>query len=227
MKPQVPWLRVFVEGVVIVGSILLAFAIDAWWEERQDRSVEEALLTGLIEDLRRDSADYAGFARVHDDRVRAADFLLALGGERASASAGPTVAITEMTAGQAFRLIGRFARLETVRVSYDQITAAGISDVMSDPELRRMIARYYAAAEDADDVNDFQDAVSQRLELGLREFGYVTADGDGIPAGVLSDDRLRADIRTVRNASRGASARGTRRLQLATDLIRAIEESTR
>ncbi len=26
MKPQIPWLRVFVEGVVIVGSILLAFA---------------------------------------------------------------------------------------------------------------------------------------------------------------------------------------------------------
>ena len=29
MKPQIPWLRVFVEGVVIVGSILLAFGIDA------------------------------------------------------------------------------------------------------------------------------------------------------------------------------------------------------
>ncbi len=25
MKPQIPWLRVFVEGVVCVGSILLAF----------------------------------------------------------------------------------------------------------------------------------------------------------------------------------------------------------
>ena len=29
---QIPWLRVFVEGVVSVGSILLAFGIDAWWE---------------------------------------------------------------------------------------------------------------------------------------------------------------------------------------------------
>ena len=27
MKPQIPWLRVFVEGVVIVGSILLAFGL--------------------------------------------------------------------------------------------------------------------------------------------------------------------------------------------------------
>jgi hypothetical protein len=39
---QIPWLRVFVEGVVIVGSILLAFGIDAWWEERQE-GVEELL----------------------------------------------------------------------------------------------------------------------------------------------------------------------------------------
>jgi len=28
---QVPWLRVFAEGVMIVGSILLAFSIDAAW----------------------------------------------------------------------------------------------------------------------------------------------------------------------------------------------------
>ena len=32
VKPQIPWLRVFIEGVVIVGSILLAFGVDAWWE---------------------------------------------------------------------------------------------------------------------------------------------------------------------------------------------------
>ncbi len=29
LKAQIPWLRVFVEGVVIVGSILLAFGIEA------------------------------------------------------------------------------------------------------------------------------------------------------------------------------------------------------
>ena len=32
MTRQIPWLRAFVEGVVIVGSILLAFGIDACWE---------------------------------------------------------------------------------------------------------------------------------------------------------------------------------------------------
>ena len=43
-KPQIPWLRVFVEGVVIVGSILLAFGIDAWWDGRKAKVLEQELL---------------------------------------------------------------------------------------------------------------------------------------------------------------------------------------
>ena len=37
---NIPWKRLSVEAVAIVGSILLAFAIDAWWEERLDRQME-------------------------------------------------------------------------------------------------------------------------------------------------------------------------------------------
>ena len=38
MTRPIPWLRVFVEGVVIVGSILLAFGIDAWWDDVEGRA---------------------------------------------------------------------------------------------------------------------------------------------------------------------------------------------
>jgi TRAP-type C4-dicarboxylate transport system permease small subunit len=35
---QIPWMRVFVEGLVIVFSILMAFWGDAWWDrKRRDR----------------------------------------------------------------------------------------------------------------------------------------------------------------------------------------------
>jgi hypothetical protein len=36
----IAWRRVTLEGAVIVISILLAFAIDAWWEERNAREAE-------------------------------------------------------------------------------------------------------------------------------------------------------------------------------------------
>ncbi len=48
LTTNIPWLRVFVEGVVIVGSILLAFGIDAWWEERSDAALEQRLLISLL-----------------------------------------------------------------------------------------------------------------------------------------------------------------------------------
>jgi hypothetical protein len=48
---QIPWARVLVEGVVIVASILLAFGIDAWWSERQERIEERDILTGLKADF--------------------------------------------------------------------------------------------------------------------------------------------------------------------------------
>jgi len=35
-----PLLRYAAEAAAIVASILLAFTIDAWWEERQERELE-------------------------------------------------------------------------------------------------------------------------------------------------------------------------------------------
>jgi hypothetical protein len=43
----VPWKRVTVEAVAIVGSILLAFAIDAWWVDRQRLIEERSVLLSL------------------------------------------------------------------------------------------------------------------------------------------------------------------------------------
>lgn len=50
---QIPWRRLCVEGAAIVVSILLAFWIDAWWSEREDKNEERALLVALGSDLRK------------------------------------------------------------------------------------------------------------------------------------------------------------------------------
>lgn len=39
--------RIAIEIVTIVASILLAFSIDAWWDERQERTEETEILIGL------------------------------------------------------------------------------------------------------------------------------------------------------------------------------------
>ncbi len=54
---NIPWKRIAVEAVAIVGSILLAFAIDAWWQNRTERIIEINYLQALQDDLIR-SLDY-------------------------------------------------------------------------------------------------------------------------------------------------------------------------
>ena len=57
MKPQIPWLRVFVEGVVIVGESLRAFGIQAAWDELQERVEEQEILAHLEADMVNNRAD--------------------------------------------------------------------------------------------------------------------------------------------------------------------------
>jgi hypothetical protein len=83
LKPQIPWLRVFVEGVVIVGSILLAFGLQAWWEGRQENTEAVEMLLGLQADFdghrsvfERSLGNYVGIQadlRILMDPVRAAE----------------------------------------------------------------------------------------------------------------------------------------------------------
>ena len=48
---SLPWKRIAAEGATIVISIILAFAIDAWWDERQERRDELEVLNRLQAEL--------------------------------------------------------------------------------------------------------------------------------------------------------------------------------
>lgn len=46
-RVNLSWARILAEGSAILVSILLAFGIQAWWEERQERATETDLLSRL------------------------------------------------------------------------------------------------------------------------------------------------------------------------------------
>ena len=48
---KISWLRLTVESVAIVASILLAFGIDAWWSDHQQREEEQLILGALLEEF--------------------------------------------------------------------------------------------------------------------------------------------------------------------------------
>ena len=48
----VPWsARLLAEGVVVVGSILIAFALDAWWDNRREAASLHEALQGISREL--------------------------------------------------------------------------------------------------------------------------------------------------------------------------------
>ena len=52
MSQDIPWRRLSVEAAVIVVSILLAFGIDAWWEERLERKLGAEYEQRIASELR-------------------------------------------------------------------------------------------------------------------------------------------------------------------------------
>ena len=48
MPNKTPWQRVLIEGALIVGSILLAFGIQAGWDERNERRAVQTAVDDVI-----------------------------------------------------------------------------------------------------------------------------------------------------------------------------------
>ena len=68
--PQISWKRIFVEGSAIVASILLAFAIDAAWDDVQQRDDDLSQLRSLYDELLTHQALLAEGMQAHDNTVQ-------------------------------------------------------------------------------------------------------------------------------------------------------------
>jgi hypothetical protein len=73
---EIPWKRLSVEAAAIVASILLAFAIDAWWEERLERDSERRYLESLLADVRTDVNEYAFLTSELEAYQRATEIMI-------------------------------------------------------------------------------------------------------------------------------------------------------
>ncbi len=166
MKPQIPWLRVFVEGVVIVGSILLAFGIDAWWEGVQERGEEQEILTGLrahFEDVQARLDLWVGIGLVGEDLAARA---LRNSQERLSNGALDSL----MSSFWAVNVIDRGGG------PLDALLASGRLELIEDRRLREQLARWPDRMEDLH-TND----------LAIRSFVHGSivpyAASQGVPDG--------------------------------------------
>ncbi len=91
---DIPWKRISAEGVAIVVSILLAFSIEAWWAERQERAEERGLLESLYVEFEVNRDEAAFVISVHERAIQAVATLLELSQDEILAL--PMEAVEEM-----------------------------------------------------------------------------------------------------------------------------------
>jgi hypothetical protein len=71
------WGFLFTEMVLIVASILLAFALDSWWDERKDREEEQQILIGLRDEFSHGRGLLVDRIEQHETDLRKMETLLA------------------------------------------------------------------------------------------------------------------------------------------------------
>lgn len=74
---KIPWSRLAIEATAIVASILLAFAIDAWWADREIDQWQSAQLRALRNEFSANLEALDAVVRTHDSSARILESLIA------------------------------------------------------------------------------------------------------------------------------------------------------
>ena len=137
---NIQWKRTAAEGVAIVLSILLAFWIDTWWEDRKETRLEAVYLLELQEDFEQNKSkledEIAGFEVI-------ARSMLVL--QEQSALESPSMSVAELN--ENFGQIINMSTFYPVNRAYTNMTGSGELNLIRGRPLKNALAEYYAAAQ--------------------------------------------------------------------------------
>lgn len=226
-----PWRRVLAESVVIVASILLAFALDAWWDDRS----REAELRGQLEVVAGEmESTHQALQRAlnaHDLNAHLAEHLASV---MVQLEEGTQVVVSDTLVGPLFPQVTADLTTE----SLEAFIAAGGLELIDDGELRRQLLGWPTRIEDLlDDEIYLRNFAAADLASYLRaNFSVANAELHSTPwvlgrfgaaprpdADLFGTVTLRHDQRLMNLlAAREVGERGIRR-----GLVGMLEESAR
>ena len=141
---QLQWRRRISEGLAIVVSILLAFAIDALWDDRQERLEEQEVLSALLAEFRLNRAEAAEVIETHE-----------LGRQRVAVLAQLTVAeVGALRSAEAEAILVAMANPRTfgpILGTIDSLIGAGRLSIIQVRELRTSLTSFINLSEDAEE----------------------------------------------------------------------------
>jgi len=136
---NIQWGRTAAEGVAIVVSILLAFWIDTWWEDRMEARFEVVYLHELQEDFELNKSTLEKMTARLEGIIRSTLVL-----QEQSALSSPSLPVAELN--ENFRSITQMATFIPVNRAYANLTGSGDLRLIQSRPLKNALAEYYAAA---------------------------------------------------------------------------------
>jgi len=139
-KP-IEWNRLLIEGVVIVASILMAFAIDAWWDDRQSRQAEINQLHSIAAELESN----AELIRAKLETLVVAD---AAAREMMSWMGPEPRHVEQNELGETFRKMYSIGSFALPRGASERFLAGDLADAVGDNDVRNAIAKWFTESDD-------------------------------------------------------------------------------
>jgi hypothetical protein len=168
--------RVFLEGIVIVASILLAFTIDALWEDRQLRVEEQGVLHSLRTDFLASQSELLDVLQSLESNRAAFERLQATTPDALSRLPADSVSMAGLTGAPSF---------DAYSGTLNALVGAGKLDLIRDVSLREVLLDWMHGIDDLPENLTSVRAEAERLTHAMEPFGgpffYGAADLSALP----------------------------------------------
>lgn len=168
---NIPWITISVEAVAVVMSILLAFAIDAWWTERKDNEVEHVALLAL-------RADFMA------SREQMATVLQSLEAARTDYARFKSATVAELiehdldTNRQFLTALVKNHTFDPVTATLDALANDGRLALISDARLLARLSHWQRSLDNLEDISFELRAESVRVRRAMEQHGGPFARWD-------------------------------------------------
>jgi len=223
MAAKAPVYRLFLEGLVIVASILLAFGIDAWWDARQERERVEAALQSVADEVTQNRGEIERAAAANRRRVERLRWFI---------DAAPTDIASQPVDAllDAAFSVARPNTYDGGGGALSGLVASGDLSLIPDSDLRRQLLEWQSIPQEVSE--DFEDALLLSTAAQERVFStgalqaWASGDSTGLVRAMLMlrsdtfavDALIRLSMRTA-----GYSQELERFLPLSDSLIDALK----
>lgn len=141
---DISWLRVFVEAAIIVGSILFAFSLDAWWDERKQADELRDQLEVVAREMQSAREALQRALDAHDMNANLAGEIAA---SLARVADGEEVVVSDTLVGPLLPQV----TADVTTGSLDAFKAAGGLALIEDVEIRSHLLAWRTRIEDLQD----------------------------------------------------------------------------